>query len=156
MTKANSFISPHLSVRKCLLNIRSVHRCQDEGWGNFIFVWEVYLQEWSRAQAVVVRPILGDHWLPQFPEQVFTIYLRTKPWAWIFKHFKVAAEKIALGKVDFASEILKQPTILLTAARSSRPSIERQLECLRIPKRRVWIERYLFMQKLSFQPLWNV
>jgi hypothetical protein len=40
----------------------------------------------------------------------------------ILKHFKVAAEKITLGKVDFSSEILKQHTILLTAPRSSHPS----------------------------------
>ncbi len=40
----------------------------------------------------------------------------------ILKHFKVVAEKIALGKVDFSSEILKQPIILLTAARSSHAS----------------------------------
>jgi hypothetical protein len=40
----------------------------------------------------------------------------------ILKHFKVAAEKIALGKVDFSREILKQTTFLLTAARSSHSS----------------------------------
>jgi hypothetical protein len=35
--------------------------------------------------------------------------------AQILKHFKVTAEKIALGKVNFSSGILKQPDFSLTA-----------------------------------------
>jgi hypothetical protein len=35
--------------------------------------------------------------------------------AQILKHFKVTAEKIALGKVNFSNGILKQPDFSLTA-----------------------------------------
>ncbi len=35
----------------------------------------------------------------------------------ILKHFKVTAEKIALGKVNFSNGILKQPDFSLTAVR---------------------------------------
>jgi hypothetical protein len=44
------------------------------------------------------------------------------PGARILKHFKVAAEKIASGKVYFSSEIPKRPTFLLTTVHSGHPS----------------------------------
>jgi hypothetical protein len=44
----------------------------------------------------------------------FPFFLRLNK-AHILKHFKVTAEKIALGKVNFSKGILKQPDILLTA-----------------------------------------
>jgi hypothetical protein len=89
----------------------------------------------------------------------------------VLKHFKVTAEKIALGKVTFSNGILKQPDFSLTAVcHCSQETyslatglnaavlvtlLERQLVCLRIPKMQVWLERYLFFssEKLSFQPL---
>jgi hypothetical protein len=82
----------------------------------------------------------------------------------ILKHFKVTAEKIALGKVNFSNGILKQPTFSLTAvchcdqetyslatglnAEVLVTVLERQLMSLRIPKMQVWLERYLFKRKV--------
>ncbi len=68
-------------------------------------------------------------------------------------HFKVTAEKIALGKVNFSNGILKQPDFSLTAVSLSGQEtyslptglnaavlvtlLERQLVCFRIPKLQV-------------------
>ena len=84
----------------------------------------------------------------------------------ILKHFKVTAEKIALGKVNFSNGILKQPDFSLTAVCHCGQEtyslatglnkavlvtlLERQLMCLRIPKMQVWLERYLFNRKVVF------
>jgi hypothetical protein len=94
----------------------------------------------------------------------FALHKRT--WARILKHFKVAAEKIALGKVNFSNGILKQPDFSLTAVCHCCQKtyslstglnsavlvtlLERQLVCLRIPKMQVWLERYLFKRKVIF------
>ncbi len=84
----------------------------------------------------------------------------------ILKHFKVAAEKIALGKVNFSNGILNQPDFSVIAvchcgqetyplATGLNAAVlvtlpERQLVCLRIPKMQVWLERYLFKRKVIF------
>ncbi len=78
----------------------------------------------------------------------------------ILKHFKVTAEKIALGEVNFSNGILSQPDFSLTAvchccqetyslATGLNTAVldtllERQLVGLRILKMQVWLERYLF------------
>ncbi len=74
----------------------------------------------------------------------------------ILTHFKVTAEKIALGKVNFSNRILKQTAFPVTAvchccqenyslATGLKTAVlvtllERQLMCLRIPKMQVWLE----------------
>jgi hypothetical protein len=84
----------------------------------------------------------------------------------ILKHFKVTAEKTALGKVNFSNGILKQPDFSLTAVHRCCQEtyslatglnatvlvtlLERQLVCLRIPKMQVWLERYIFKRKVIF------
>jgi hypothetical protein len=50
----------------------------------------------------------------------------------ILKHFKVTAEKIDLGKVNFSSGILKQPAFPLTAVCHYVTCLERQLGYSRI------------------------
>jgi hypothetical protein len=88
--------------------------------------------------------------------------LQTSTRARILKHFKVTAEKIALGKVNFSNRILKQPTFSLTAnchcgqetyslaTGLNAEVLERQLMSLRIPKMQVWLERYVFKRKVIF------
>jgi hypothetical protein len=84
----------------------------------------------------------------------------------ILKHFKVTAENITLGKVNFSNGILKQPDFSVTAvchcgqetcyfatglnAAVLVTLLERQLVCLRIPKMQVWLVRYLFKRKVIF------
>jgi hypothetical protein len=63
----------------------------------------------------------------------------------ILKHFKVTAEKVDLGKVNFSSGILKQPAFPLTAVRHCVAARERQLECIGIH------EDAGIVRKISFQ-----
>ncbi len=55
----------------------------------------------------------------------------------------------ALGKVYFSDGIPKQTALPLTAVRRCVTLLERQLECLRIPKERYM---YLFKRKVVFSP----
>jgi hypothetical protein len=102
--------------------------------------------------------------LPQLSSFTCLIYPLTR--ARILKYFKVTAEKIALGKVNFSNGILKLPHFSLTAvchcgnetyslaaglnAAVLVTILERQLVCLRIPKIQEWLERYIFKQKVVF------
>ncbi len=92
--------------------------------------------------------------------------IRLMIWARILKHFKVTAEKIAFGKVNFSNGILKQPDFSITVvchcgnetyslatglnAAVLVTLLERQLVCLRIPKMQVCLERCLFKRKIIF------
>jgi hypothetical protein len=94
--------------------------------------------------------------LPRQSSFTCLIYPTTR--ARILKHFKVAAEKIALGKVNFSNGILKQPDFSLPAicqcghetyslatglnAAVIVTLLERQLVCLRIPKMQEWLESF--------------
>jgi hypothetical protein len=84
----------------------------------------------------------------------------------MLKHFKVTAEKIAVGKINFSNGILKQPDFSLTSVGHCGQEtyslatglnaaglvifLERQLVCLKITKMQVWLERYLFKRKVIF------
>jgi hypothetical protein len=58
--------------------------------------------------------IPGEGLPPLFP-CMYTPLTVAESRARILKHFKVTAEKIALGKVNFSNGILKQPDLSLTA-----------------------------------------